>query len=667
MERVKGNDSVREGLRRKIKRIREDKEDCRFNRMLLLLDEARNCIPENEEPRVVDLSITFAQEDEEECPQETLPTIPPEDIPPTATDDSMATDDSNDELQKSIPAEVSLDSQPVTQVHFPRCTSRIRIPSTILSRDKPELGFIPGIVEELSGPSQSEAVEQLLGIYKSKSRSRRIARGPIHVREENNDEVNIILKDLPNFNNKNLDPAALKSILVDDVFGYVGEKQNWLEEKLTMHFQSSESISPKGFVEPNVSGSLNGGEAHSEDSNSENDCSSDDESTSFESALDCPDYQDVVASPATLYCPRCKQYECNLHFQPYGKTEIPSARLRYTAGMEAEACRKGSTLQNVTPLFNPKRPLGLTSLQKSVCQRLFLIYEGNSQKVAIFLNAQKKSVEDFCLGIVLPLKVKAKPNFGTTSWFSVKNYPKQVLALNTGLDTFKPCIHPSNPCKKGMCCCVDQNIFCLKTCARGVGSRNFFRGCDCKGPCGKNCTCRVYRRECDPDLCLCGACLDPAGEPLSKQNCENDNITMSRGIQTCVAISGIKNAGFGLFSRFPISNGQFINEYVGELVTHDEGERRGQLYDLMNDTSHFELPSDMCLDASNMCNEMRFINNSMDTPIEPNVKQMCWLVEGTSRIAMYAGQDIPAQAELFFDYGFSVHSNHHKSPSKKGC
>lgn len=38
-------------------------------------------------------------------------------------------------------------------------------------------------------------------------------------------------------------------------------------------------------------------------------------------------------------------------------------------------------------------------------------------------------------------------------------------------------------------------------------------------------------------------------------------------------------AGWGLFCAHPLSEGQYLGEYCGELIPDSEAERRGQLYD----------------------------------------------------------------------------------------
>ena len=55
----------------------------------------------------------------------------------------------------------------------------------------------------------------------------------------------------------------------------------------------------------------------------------------------------------------------------------------------------------------------------------------------------------------------------------------------------------------------------------------------------------------------------------------------------------------------------------------------------------------MDIDASRMCNEMRFINNSSD----PNVEPRRLVVNGETRIGFFAVKDIEPQSELVFNYG----------------
>jgi len=180
---------------------------------------------------------------------------------------------------------------------------------------------------------------------------------------------------------------------------------------------------------------------------------------------------------------------------------------------------------------------------------------------------------------------------------------------------------------------------------------NFFGGCNCRmGHCNtKQCACFVAGRECDPDLCReCGACSVNGLHPAPGQNCRNDNLSMGRHTRLLMARSLVPDAGWGLFTLHAVPKGGFVHEYVGEVVSQDEAERRGRVYDKINRSYLFNLNADFCIDAARKGNKMRFANHSSFPNLEPRVM----FVNGEHRIAMYARDDIPAQSELFFDYGY---------------
>ena len=45
-------------------------------------------------------------------------------------------------------------------------------------------------------------------------------------------------------------------------------------------------------------------------------------------------------------------------------------------------------------------------------------------------------------------------------------------------------------------------------------------------------------------------------------------------------------AGWGCFTKFSVSKGDFIGEYVGEVISHDEAERRGSIADQQVTLAH---------------------------------------------------------------------------------
>ena len=186
----------------------------------------------------------------------------------------------------------------------------------------------------------------------------------------------------------------------------------------------------------------------------------------------------------------------------------------------------------------------------------------------------------------------------------VKHQNKKIHA------PFTPCVH-AGPCNQQntACSCIEQVHFCTKHCMWGYQSPNLFPGCRCKnGMCRTHaCPCYASKRECDPDLCHnCGAgtCPRDVSPPVS-QSCRNDNITMRRHKHLLVAESGIEGAGWGLFTKEAIKKNDFIQEYVGELITQEEADRRGRTYDKVNRSYLFNLNSEFVVDASRKGNKTK--------------------------------------------------------------
>ncbi|CAJ1954556.1 unnamed protein product [Cylindrotheca closterium] len=176
-------------------------------------------------------------------------------------------------------------------------------------------------------------------------------------------------------------------------------------------------------------------------------------------------------------------------------------------------------------------------------------------------------------------------------------------------------------------------------------------GCQCKSKClTPNCPCHRAGRECNPDLCkTCQTCTDPAGIPKErKQKCRNDNIRMHRQNKGLFyGKSTIPKAGWGLFCKTEIKRGEFIGEYVGEVINEDEINRRtatGENLDYL-----FDLGNGHCVDGLRQGNFTRFMNHSHENQ---NVRAAIMKVDGGPRIAFFArSRIIPAETELFFDYG----------------
>jgi len=57
---------------------------------------------------------------------------------------------------------------------------------------------------------------------------------------------------------------------------------------------------------------------------------------------------------------------------------------------------------------------------------------------------------------------------------------------------------------------------------------------------------------------------------------------MYRHAHLLIAESSIKQAGWGLFTKHTLKKGDFVHEYVGEVISQEEAERRGVIYDKLN-------------------------------------------------------------------------------------
>ena len=90
------------------------------------------------------------------------------------------------------------------------------------------------------------------------------------------------------------------------------------------------------------------------------------------------------------------------------------------------------------------------------------------------------------------------------------------------------------------------------------------------------------------------------------------------------------------------------------MISHEEAEKRGAIYDERNQTYLFDLSTDYAVDALYKGNKTRFINHSNT----PNlVTRMC-VVNGDSRIGFFAKVDIEPQSEVsiesFLEYCFDA-------------
>lgn len=96
-------------------------------------------------------------------------------------------------------------------------------------------------------------------------------------------------------------------------------------------------------------------------------------------------------------------------------------------------------------------------------------------------------------------------------------------------------------------------------------------------------------------------------------------------------------AGLGLFAACNIARGEWIIEYTGEHITHEEANRRGGRY-------LFTLNDRVVVDGKGRANLARYINHAC----KPNAEAV---IEDEAHIMIYAIKPIAPGEEITYDYG----------------
>ncbi|TDG43637.1 hypothetical protein AWZ03_009937 [Drosophila navojoa] len=182
-------------------------------------------------------------------------------------------------------------------------------------------------------------------------------------------------------------------------------------------------------------------------------------------------------------------------------------------------------------------------------------------------------------------------------------------------------------------------------CARQVSKENAEMQCDCflTGDeeamgllcCGAGCINRMLMIECGP-LCTYG------------DRCTNKRFQQHQGWPCRVFRT--KKKGCGITAEMLIPPGEFIMEYVGEVIDSEEFERRQYHYSQIRNRHYYfmALRGEAIIDATVKGNISRYINHSCD----PNAETQKWTVNGELRIGFFSVKTILPGEEITFDYQY---------------
>lgn len=152
---------------------------------------------------------------------------------------------------------------------------------------------------------------------------------------------------------------------------------------------------------------------------------------------------------------------------------------------------------------------------------------------------------------------------------------------------------------------------------------------------------------------------------------ECPNRVVQQGRRFKVSVFRTSNGrGWGVKTLQNIKRGSFVVEYVGEVITNEEAERRGKRYDAEGRTYLFDLDYNdgdcpFTVDAGYYGNVSHFVNHSCDPNLEVFGVWINTLDPRLPRIALFAKRDIARGEELTFDYMMTVdsHQSAFKDPS----
>ncbi|XP_059278423.1 histone-lysine N-methyltransferase ASHH3-like isoform X2 [Lycium ferocissimum] len=186
---------------------------------------------------------------------------------------------------------------------------------------------------------------------------------------------------------------------------------------------------------------------------------------------------------------------------------------------------------------------------------------------------------------------------------------------------------------------IKRNIYLTKKVKRRVEDDGIFCSCSSvagsSDVCGSDCHCSMLWSSCSSG-CKCGSsCLN---KPFHKRP-----VKKMKTVKT-------EKCGSGIVADEDIKRKEFVIEYVGEVIDDKTCEERLWKMKHSGETNFYlcEINRDMVIDATYKGNKSRYINHSCC----PNTEMQRWIIDGETRIGIFATRDIRRGEHLTYDYQF---------------
>ncbi|CAO2046543.1 unnamed protein product [Urochloa humidicola] len=218
-------------------------------------------------------------------------------------------------------------------------------------------------------------------------------------------------------------------------------------------------------------------------------------------------------------------------------------------------------------------------------------------------------------------------------------YVNEEFNIDSTIRDFSEAVYKPPPCtsirhsKPPPYTSIRRNVYLIKKKRTGVRVDAGCTNCRADSTCKEDCECRGLSMSCS-------------------KNCRCSDLCTNRPFRKDKKIKIVKTerCGWGAVALEPLEKGDFVIEYVGEVIDDVICEQR--LWDIRDrkDKNFYmcEISKDFTIDATFKGNVSRFLNHSCD----PNCKLEKWQVDGETRVGVFASRSIRVGEPLTYDYRF---------------